>query len=319
MSWQPAAASPDLAASANDLRCPLCDYDVRGLPEPRCPECGHRFEWEEVTDPEKRRLRWFVEHGPFAPRYSPTQWRLVWPGVFWGRVRPSHAMSRRRIAQFWGTGLAVYLLAFVLMLAGTAAFYQVGYAQTRAVLTRTPGLLANSAAAANLPPEQYLDAFFPTPRQLNFWLQVLSHTRWGAPLLVPLAVSGSLWLVLKIMVRSFQRAKIKPVHRWRVIAYATDPLPGGLTILCFAAYWLPKAYQIFTAPIVTLPLRFWLWPVPLIGITAAALLAVTWLRTEAAVRRYLAIPHAWAVATAALLIAALPLMTLVLNLWYPWW
>ena len=25
-------------------RCPRCDYDLRDLPEPRCPECGERWE-----------------------------------------------------------------------------------------------------------------------------------------------------------------------------------------------------------------------------------------------------------------------------------
>lgn len=24
--------------------CPACGYDLRGLPEPRCPECGERFD-----------------------------------------------------------------------------------------------------------------------------------------------------------------------------------------------------------------------------------------------------------------------------------
>lgn len=26
-------------------RCPSCGYDIRGLPEPRCPECGMSWEW----------------------------------------------------------------------------------------------------------------------------------------------------------------------------------------------------------------------------------------------------------------------------------
>jgi RNA polymerase subunit RPABC4/transcription elongation factor Spt4 len=30
--------------------CPTCKYDLRGLPSPRCPECGRRFSTEEWAD-----------------------------------------------------------------------------------------------------------------------------------------------------------------------------------------------------------------------------------------------------------------------------
>ena len=37
--------SPEQATS----RCPKCDYDLRGLTEPRCPECGEAFSSQEVA------------------------------------------------------------------------------------------------------------------------------------------------------------------------------------------------------------------------------------------------------------------------------
>ncbi len=34
--------------------CPKCDYDLRGLPEQRCPECGTEFRWEDIRKRARR-------------------------------------------------------------------------------------------------------------------------------------------------------------------------------------------------------------------------------------------------------------------------
>jgi hypothetical protein len=39
---------PQSAAVDTALRCPQCEYNLTGLAEPRCPECGARFDWEEL-------------------------------------------------------------------------------------------------------------------------------------------------------------------------------------------------------------------------------------------------------------------------------
>jgi len=36
------------ASEANPPRCPYCEYIVAGLPQPRCPECGAAFTWDEA-------------------------------------------------------------------------------------------------------------------------------------------------------------------------------------------------------------------------------------------------------------------------------
>lgn len=42
------ATLPESTLTDSGLRCPECEYNLTGLTEPRCPECGTRFSWEAV-------------------------------------------------------------------------------------------------------------------------------------------------------------------------------------------------------------------------------------------------------------------------------
>lgn len=35
-------------SAPDDLRCPYCDYQIAGLPENRCPECGCAFDLKQL-------------------------------------------------------------------------------------------------------------------------------------------------------------------------------------------------------------------------------------------------------------------------------
>src|SRR4051794_13009935 len=56
------AHAPAPIPQSDPLPCPLCDYDLRGLTEPRCPECGYWFDWSDLIDPTKRRHPYLFEH-----------------------------------------------------------------------------------------------------------------------------------------------------------------------------------------------------------------------------------------------------------------
>lgn len=45
---RPAQNTGSSDATTNPPRCPNCEYNLTGLTESRCPECGEPFDWEQV-------------------------------------------------------------------------------------------------------------------------------------------------------------------------------------------------------------------------------------------------------------------------------
>lgn len=81
------------------LHCPKCDYDLTGLAEQRCPECGNAFDRLALEREQSiRRPRWWAAclivlvcaYAPFAvwiPFQEHIEWVLMWPvmpGFYFG-------------------------------------------------------------------------------------------------------------------------------------------------------------------------------------------------------------------------------------------
>src|SRR5439155_25446129 len=109
------ATLPDWEAIAHDVPCPLCDYNLRGLADPRCPECGSRFDWAEVTDPERRLHPYLFEHHP--ERNVRAFWQTLVgtlrPRKFWSGLSPTQPLRPGRMWLYWLITAAIASLAFL--------------------------------------------------------------------------------------------------------------------------------------------------------------------------------------------------------------
>jgi hypothetical protein len=107
--------SPDWETLKTNLNCPLCDYNLRGLTEPRCPECGFTFEWRELLDTERDRHPYLFEHQPKHNIWS--FWKTFWtdcrPRRFWLELNPANAVRIKRLLIYWILANSILLLATI--------------------------------------------------------------------------------------------------------------------------------------------------------------------------------------------------------------
>lgn len=184
----PAPVSPVLnyrdAAVALDVPCPLCGYNLRGQSEPRCPECGYRFDWKDLLDPARKFHLYLFEFHPKRNFWS--FWRTLVGGLrpwqFWSVLRPDQASRPHRLLLYW-------VLTALVGLVGAASVY-VG------VLFATDW---DPAEGVRLVGPAYL-----------FW--------WAWGLLWPWLT----FLTLMIFRASMRRARVKTVHVLRCVLYSSD-------------------------------------------------------------------------------------------------
>src|SRR5438045_1019932 len=116
----PAAAPPDWSTIQETIRCPLCRYDLRGLIEPRCPECGYRFDWSVLLEPARREHPYLFEHHPEKNlgSFARTLIGHLRPSRFWESIQPHQAANVRRLVRYWTlvAGLLVCALVCYCML-----------------------------------------------------------------------------------------------------------------------------------------------------------------------------------------------------------
>lgn len=194
--------APDWASFRGEIECPLCGYNLRGLKEARCPECGGAFEWRDLLDPKRRHHAYLFEYHPGANVWSFLRTMIagVNPLRFWRSVHPVLPIRMGRLRGY-------LFLVFLVMLA-SFAFGLVAIELSRSGwLWRAPG--ARFTGSAIMP-------WTWTPNDLRIVLEVNSHL---LNVLVWFAATFGAMLVFQ---GSMRRKRIRAGHLFRCMVYSSD-------------------------------------------------------------------------------------------------
>jgi hypothetical protein len=222
---------PEAPVSADDLLCPLCDYDLRGQIEPRCPECGYTFEWEDLRDPARRKHKYLFEHHPERNIRSFIRTTVggLLPRRFWTGLLPSQPSRPRRLAIY----ALVIALAGVLPIAlyalreVTAAWTEASSVrrQWKEYLATGPGTQMTQQRFPGQSIPKILDQLAPRP-SLG---AILRQTKIGRMLsyLVVVQALPILWIAftlasLTLLQVSLYNARMRQIHLVRCVVYCAD-------------------------------------------------------------------------------------------------
>jgi hypothetical protein len=309
------------------VRCPLCEYDLRGLTEPRCPECGYRFDWADLTDPTRRRHPYLFEHYPERNVRSFVRTLLggLRPARFWRSIHPAQRSRPGRLVAYW-------LAAASLPIAATVAHHALFFAQVAAVVRMRRVTFVQSNPPGSPYYDGYvrefgsiqamLDEFHPLPPSRRFYWNAWQEERgWTLHLAAFWLEWPPIVFVTLLLFRvSMRRARIRPAHVLRCVLYSFDAVWWlGLVVLLAVAVkaaawqhlvpgrWLMPGALVPVAPIpddhifryrpdVVTDTLFW---------AGAAVLAWTGYRLTSALRHYLKFDHPAATVACAYAIAGL--------------
>jgi hypothetical protein len=240
--------SPDWTQITHDVLCPLCEYNLRGIRDPRCPECGYPFSWPEVLDPTRRLHPYLYEHHPersFRSFVSTAVHGLL-PKRFWTSLNPVQPSRPARLTRYWLICLMWYLAAAFAWsaitggleqqraIAQSSSYYSMLITQYRQQLA-DPDLTADQRSSYQAALQGAL-AQQPNPG-------LVSLTQYSAQELIPLLLVSTtlfVWpwatlLTLMIFRWSMRRARVNPTHVRRCCLYSFDGLWWIGVLLIFSS------------------------------------------------------------------------------------
>jgi hypothetical protein len=315
----PPLASPD---ATGDVPCPMCDYNLRGLTDPRCPECGYTFEWPDLLDPTRRKHKYLFEHHPERNVWSFMRTAVggLLPWRFWRSLRPEQPSNLRRLIVYWLITACGVFTIHVGVYGLVCAFTNTNNTFAR---PRVIAQLNKPQFAQDIKPfiiqygslQAYADALFPLPPSSAFFLQAWRDFRSEPHALVNseaivcfLLLPWMTALSLMLFQATMRRARVRGDHVLRCCLYSFD---GGwwfgLLTAGSCAATIADALWNSNAP------RFVKFLPVVLGLIAAALLVSGIVKLLFAYRMYMRFPHAITTVMLALTITFLVLFTIVVN------
>jgi hypothetical protein len=276
-----------------DVPCSRCGYDLRMLPQARCPECGLAFAWRDMLVARFRRNLWtFEANWRQRPLQSwlATLWRGLRPRQFWADISIHEPV---RPGPLW-LYLALTPLAFLLVLHPLLAMV--------ALLFELPRLglpwLADPIVSAEVADVCWEAAVAPVPvlsgAAGEYWRVV---TPFAMLFLAMLATVAGLRQTLG-------RCRVRTALVLRAVAYATAP-----AVVVLAAYVAVSIVVLQYLGSVGLMPRSGLHPaVPLVFFLLVPA-AIPTLYLRASLRLHLRLPHTWFISIAAVVIGILTAIT----------
>ena len=256
-----------------DVACPMCSYNLRGLTEPRCPECGFKFDWAELLDPLRQKHPYLFEHHPEANVWSffRTQVGGWKPKEFWTSLHPAQPSNRWRLFVYAVLCVTPCVAALTAIFAMSIIVYVAFSGHTLAItLGVMPQLFRESITEDGIA-----------------WACCICLL-W--PLLSAIGLMVFQW--------SMRRARVRQIHVLRCVIYGADLLTVfGLVYCVYAASKYVQPGQ--AMPILGFDLgqsgNLWI----------TAFVALFSLRLVNGYRRYLRFDHAIATVLASQLMAGL--------------
>lgn len=302
---QTAASFPDWQTISEPIHCPLCEYDLRGLSAPRCPECGYEFRWEDLLDRKRRRHEYLFEHHPQKNLKSFVRTLVggLAPWRFWKDLQAAQRPDLRRLWQYRSTLTLITWLPF----AG-ALLYSLFAFRDRPRSAPAAGWLYMSpfSLVGNL-----------TTGKANYatvLLELTYRTTTGRFIVlmtfVLLSLPALTALPLSVFQSTLREAKIQHHHVQRCIIYSFDIVVWP-AMLIFVLTLGVAGYALFDPGLPTLYAiiqEVLLWCILLM---LPLVLLIMGVRLAFACKHYLRLKHAWAVAAATQAIGALLVLVLI--------